>query len=60
MAELTPIAIASVSTATMVNPGVLSSCRKANLKSWSITMNVVFSEMQSVPVLDSKLLRVAK
>jgi hypothetical protein len=34
IAELTPIAKASVITATAVNPGDLSSCRKANLKSW--------------------------
>jgi hypothetical protein len=32
MAALTPIANASVKTATVVNPGVLRSCRTANLK----------------------------
>ena len=42
MAELTPIAIASVNTATIVNPGVLRSCRTANLKSWIMTIVPLF------------------
>jgi hypothetical protein len=34
IAELTPIANASVNTAVAVNPGALRSCRRANLKFW--------------------------
>src|SRR4051812_31762639 len=38
MAEFTPMASARVITATIVNPGVLTSCRKAKRKSWIIAV----------------------
>src|ERR1043166_5957716 len=38
IAEFTPMASANVITATMVNPGVLISCRKAKRKSWIIRL----------------------
>ena len=42
MAELTPMASASVNTATVVNPAVFRSCRKANLKSCIIMIVLRF------------------
>jgi hypothetical protein len=53
IAELTPIANASVNTAAAVNPGVLISCLNANLKSW-IIKTLVFGEMRAGMILDSK------
>src|SRR6476659_5025959 len=38
IAEFTPMASARVMTATMVNPGVLTSCRNAKRKSWIIEL----------------------
>src|SRR3954469_4163815 len=52
IAELTPMASARVVMATIVNPGVLTSCRNANRKSWIIEL-ALSDEMQSARVLDS-------
>src|SRR5205823_6667665 len=53
IAELTPIANASVNTAVAVNPGALRSCRRANLKFWIMKTWFVSVEMQAGAVLDS-------
>src|SRR6185437_5629579 len=42
IAELTPIANASVNTAVAVKPGALRSCRRANLKFWIMKTLVLF------------------